>query len=601
MPIIRQMRNRKILEKGSEKQAWDAYSDVLKPYSEKSFDKIHKNIMAFCEYCRTAVDVELYASKFIDDFVGSLFFIFSRDDFSIPPEYIPSYFRLYKTIADLIRISKYRNSDAILKALLTNPANNLVKILILYSAYNSFMLDRKKLLSINKKGVSFWFCNFFSNFLTALSDSYGYKHLKYHMSVLDLELAPIEEFKGIFFSLTFIDNERDQYWKRKFNTFIHENKFLEDIVQIDKKSYPRNKIAIISGCWHQNHSVYRNQYHFLKALSEKYELTLFNVAPLKNPLDEELFKEVHHIIKSDEKIDTSKLAGQFPLIYYTDIGMHASTTLLSNARLAPIQVTSYGHSVSTFGSKIDYWIGGLQGERGTSNISESDIQKHYSETFIGLPGLGITNTIPDYVLKNTPKAHDRYIINCSWCAQKINLDLIHSLKNILNRAKRQDIVFRIFACTSGLTLHTLRHILEEYLGKHAEIIPLTSSSKFMEIMEEGQFSIEPYPFGGCNTVVDALWLRQPIVCLEGNHWYSKIGTAVMLKAGIDLERNLMLASSVQQYEDYIVNLINDKKLLESAQRQVLNADLNSTLFENSEATHFVEAMDRLLTLFFGNQ
>ena len=136
--------------------------------------------------------------------------------------------------------------------------------------------------------------------------------------------------------------------------------------------------------------------------------------------------------------------------------------------------------------------------------------------------------------------------------------------------------------------------MEEHLGDHVEVIQLTPYPRYMDLLQEGQFSIESFPFGGCNTVVDALWLKQPIVCLEGDRWFSKIGTALVLQAGIDRDRKRLLASNAQQYEDYITNLINDPELLQAAREEVLKADLQATLFDTSESQYFVQAISKLL-------
>jgi hypothetical protein len=39
--------------------------------------------------------------------------------------------------------------------------------------------------------------------------------------------------------------------------------------------------------------------------------------------------------------------------------MHPADVALSNLRMGLVQVTSYGHSSSTHGSEIDYFIGAL--------------------------------------------------------------------------------------------------------------------------------------------------------------------------------------------------------------------------------------------------
>ncbi len=45
------------------------------------------------------------------------------------------------------------------------------------------------------------------------------------------------------------------------------------------------------------------------------------------------------------------------------VGMHPVDLIFSNLRLAPVQVTTYGHSSSTHGSAIDYFVGGEEVEQ----------------------------------------------------------------------------------------------------------------------------------------------------------------------------------------------------------------------------------------------
>lgn len=49
---------------------------------------------------------------------------------------------------------------------------------------------------------------------------------------------------------------------------------------------------------------------------------------------------------------------EFDILFYPDLGMTAQSLLLGNKRLARgLQIASYGHSSSTQGALIDYWIG----------------------------------------------------------------------------------------------------------------------------------------------------------------------------------------------------------------------------------------------------
>src|SRR2546429_306824 len=78
------------------------------------------------------------------------------------------------------------------------------------------------------------------------------------------------------------------------------------------------------------------------------------------------------------------------VVYYPDIGMTPQSILLANLRLAPIQIMSLGHPVSTWGSEIDYFISGADVE--PPNYPE----RNYSERLVLLPGCGGVYNRPLY-------------------------------------------------------------------------------------------------------------------------------------------------------------------------------------------------------------
>ena len=48
--------------------------------------------------------------------------------------------------------------------------------------------------------------------------------------------------------------------------------------------------------------------------------------------------------KLDLEYNRNRLTGKFHIIFYPDLGMKQNQTLLAHSRLAPIQITTWGHS-----------------------------------------------------------------------------------------------------------------------------------------------------------------------------------------------------------------------------------------------------------------
>jgi predicted O-linked N-acetylglucosamine transferase (SPINDLY family) len=53
----------------------------------------------------------------------------------------------------------------------------------------------------------------------------------------------------------------------------------------------------------------------------------------------------------------------------------------------------------------------------------------------------------------------------------------------------------------------------EYFGKDITIMPNLTYVKYMQALESCHFSLDSYPFGGYNTVLESLWCGLPFVAL----------------------------------------------------------------------------------------
>ena len=160
-------------------------------------------------------------------------------------------------------------------------------------------------------------------------------------------------------------------------------------------------------------------------------------------IDIESFSEVKYLQIQNGQLDLSSIqTNEFAAIYFPDIGMSLESILLSNLRIAPIQICGLGHPVSTYASEIDYFISGDDSELADKAKS------NYAERLVLLPGSGAVNNRPNYLLKSrSPKSlkpNPRLIMNCPWYPQKINYPLLLSLQEI-NRSTKRPILFRLFA------------------------------------------------------------------------------------------------------------------------------------------------------------
>lgn len=114
--------------------------------------------------------------------------------------------------------------------------------------------------------------------------------------------------------------------------------------------------------------------------------------------------------------------------------------------------------------------------------------------------------------------------------------------------------------------------------------------QYMSLMEEGSLSIDSFHFGGCNTVSDSLYLGIPIVTLEGQHWYNRIGPQMLRLVG----QNDCIASTVDEYVSITLRLIEDAAYLEALRLRLVNADLVNTIYSTEQAQFFPRAVQQLI-------
>ena len=116
------------------------------------------------------------------------------------------------------------------------------------------------------------------------------------------------------------------------------------------------------------------------------------------------------------------------------------------------------------------------------------------------------------------------------------------------------------------------------MGPRGEVLPAAPYADYMAHMEEGAFSIDCFPFGGCNTVADSLLVRRPLVTYEGAKWYNRIGSQMMRSVGL----GELVARSDEEYVELVVRLIDDDSYRRDVQGRLAEVDLDRTIF-NAEA------------------
>ncbi|MGK7876101.1 MAG: hypothetical protein AB4426_23225 [Xenococcaceae cyanobacterium] len=555
-------------------------------YFRQEYDKLSEKFIQVLEHfeSNTYFTMTYETQYFINVFLKNFLYLFTQPDYILSDRYLTRFIKFNLTISNLVAMSSFKTTDVYLE-ILREQTHNFAKILVLYSARNRVKFDCQALFDAEPQLASVWYSYFCEIYRSGLVNQQVYQNLREHLTYYDERLKDFYKLQDVYFGATYIDGDRDREIKQRINRAIQKSPLAA--AQI-KNTPNKKKIAVITSLWFSRHSVYRTLFKFVESLKDDYEITLVHLREIKNNLEIDSFKSIRYIYWTDGFLNLDSIReNDFMVVYYPDIGMTPESILLSNLRIAPIQICGTGHPVSTFGSEIDYFISGSDVE-----IQEG-AESNYSERLVLIPGFGAIHKTINYKLKQREKTCSEFIINCSWSSQKLNYPLLGYLNEIV-KASKKEIIFRFFSGGSLLRKNDFLPFAQDLaaiLGKERfQLILDKPYDEYMAIMEEGEISIEAYHFGGSNIVADSLYLRKPTVTFEGNKWYNRIGSQMLRAVGL----SELIATSVEDYIHLTLKLIHDDQYRLSIYQKLQQADLNRTIFNSDSKEYFKKAIDFLI-------
>lgn len=526
-------------------------------------------------------------TAFVNSFLNHFGYLFTQPDFTLSTKQSIAFVRRNLIIANLAAVSAFETTDIWLKLVL-GQRKNIGKILTLYNARCHTRFKAEALFNAAGGLASLWYSIYFDVFRAGTLTERLWNNARNHVASMDRRWRYIGPITGHFYFFTSYFALESEY---RLKRFFHQN--MGDAIKAPEiRSRPNPKrIAIVSARWQRTSAVYKSLAPYVHALLPDYELTLVRLGRRKNDNFElDWFKDIRHIDLVDGAFDLEEIRdNDFALAYFPDIGMEPEDKFLCNLRLAPIQAMGYGHPVSTHGGAIDYFIGGQEVER------LEDAEVNYSERLVAIPGLGAYPVLPESQppAAIAPSQSEPLYINCVWTAHKCAHPHLQTLAGIARKSPRA-LCFRFFVgknmLDQGLAPVFERELAEALAPGSVEIIYSLRYSAFQAKLAEGALSLDSYPFGGYNSVVDALVLGKPVVALEGHHAVNRLASALLRRVGLDE----LIARTPDEYSEKALRLIGDEPYRRRLAEHLKGLDLEATLCRESELGAFKRAIDHLI-------
>ena len=260
---------------------------------------------------------------------------------------------------------------------------------------------------------------------------------------------------------------------------------------------------------------------------------------------------------------------ELDFIVYPDIGMKLLPTLLAYSRIAPIQITTWGHSETSGIDTIDYFI---SSEYFAGSLSHEDIQKQYSEKVILFKSLGTFYISPHklFVENNTSytdtnkiqkkfKTREElgftqkdHLYVCLQTFYKLNPEFETCLARILELDPNGIILLSNTFPYCKSHLERMKNIIGLEKLKRVKWYGSLEKDEFLNIVSISDVCLDPFPFGGCNTSYDAFDYNIPVITypsefLHGqftNGLYKKMGPEMMECCVTSPEHYAQLAATI---------------------------------------------------------
>ena len=271
-----------------------------------------------------------------------------------------------------------------------------------------------------------------------------------------------------------------------------------------------------------------------------------------------------------------------------DLSGHTAKTrmLLFARKPAPVQVTWLGYFDTTGLTTIDYIIGDRY-------LIPSEEERHYTEQVARMPNAYLCFTPPDSDIAPNPLpalTSDRITFGCFNNNAKLTEGVIACWSKILHALPQAQLYLK-YPPFGDAQVRQRYFDLFATQGIAAERIRLTGHSprhEYLAAYQEVDLGLDPFPFNGCTTTMESLWMGVPVVTLRGDRYVGHMGETILKH--LDLAE--CVTDSEEAYIDRAIALVSDLPRLAALRSGLRDRLLKSPLCDGPGFTRDLEAVYR---------
>ena len=263
------------------------------------------------------------------------------------------------------------------------------------------------------------------------------------------------------------------------------------------------------------------------------------------------------------------------ILVFTDLGMDTKTSMWAATRLAAVQICFWGHPTTTGMPSMDYFV--------TADNFEADTHSsRFSEQLIRFDSPSFFFRYPK--LESAPESKEwRFLSRSAIYLVPQTLPKFHPsfddvLEGILARDASDSAVVIIFNRDKVFWKNRLRRRLaarlDDALLQRVIFVPSVPTNEFQYIVQVSTVLLDPYPFGGGVTSLEAFALCKTVVTAPG------LQTVPALTAGMYAHMGMtdLIAQSRAEFVDLALRVRSDLAWRGALEEEICRK--NSVLYEN---------------------
>jgi predicted O-linked N-acetylglucosamine transferase (SPINDLY family) len=302
-------------------------------------------------------------------------------------------------------------------------------------------------------------------------------------------------------------------------------------------NYKNNKIKILFHCqmFTRQHSVYKDRHQVIKALSydNRFDVYFSTFDKMDIQVKFSMGKAKHIILPTKlNEIKDILTKEKFDIIVYAEIGMHNISYMMAMLKLAKIQCNTWGHSDTSGIDTIDYFFSSKLYE-----LPYEEAQKSYSEKLILQSSLCTCYVNPTSrhnisLFKSREFygfTNDSVLFFCAQSLFKLNPIYDDYIVQILKNVKNSLLILT----DSKEKENILKRFNNLNIGHHFRFMQPQEHFGYLNLMSICDIFLDVYPFGGCNSTLEAFSLNKVVVTQPGRMINGRFSSGFYKKMGLE--------------------------------------------------------------------